>query len=99
MELIEKRGGACCYADPHVPVIPPTREHADFVGRKSVDITAETLTGYHAVLISTDHDAVDYTLIRDNARLVIDTRNVFAVIDCFKLSPTRSGRWLRMNVR
>lgn len=51
MELIEKWGGACHYIDPHVPVIPPTREHPDFVGRKSVDMTAETLTAYHAVLI------------------------------------------------
>lgn len=78
MELIEKRGGAYDYSDPHVPVIPPTREHADFTGRKSVETTAESVAAYHAVLIATDHDAVDYTLIRDNARLIVDTRNVFA---------------------
>ncbi len=30
------------------------------------------------MLISTDHDAVDYGLLRANAKLVIDTRNAMA---------------------
>jgi UDP-N-acetyl-D-glucosamine dehydrogenase len=30
------------------------------------------------VVIATDHDAVDYRLVVENARLVIDTRNVCA---------------------
>ncbi len=75
MELIEKRGGTCDFSDPHVPVITPTREHAEFNGRRSVDLTAAKLASYDAVVISTDHDAVDYALIAQEARLVIDTRN------------------------
>ena len=31
-----------------------------------------------AVLIATDHDDVDYALLAREARLVVDTRNVFA---------------------
>jgi len=30
------------------------------------------------VLISTDHDGVDYGLIATHGRLIVDTRNVFA---------------------
>ena len=78
MELIEKRGGTCDYHDPHVSEIPATREHAEFKGRRSVALLAETVAAYDAVLISTDHDAVDYALLATHARLIVDTRNVFA---------------------
>jgi UDP-N-acetyl-D-glucosamine dehydrogenase len=78
MELLERRGVQCSYHDPHVPVIPPTREHAEFTGRKSTAITAADMKGFDAVLLSTDHDDVDYQLIADNVDLVVDTRNRFA---------------------
>ena len=41
MELIEKRGAACDFHDPHVPVIPNTREHPEFAGRKTVQLARE----------------------------------------------------------
>ena len=74
MELLESRGARVAFHDPHVPVAPFTREHLDFAGRPSVALTADALRGFDAVLISTDHDAVDYALLQE-ARLVIDTRN------------------------
>ena len=76
LELLEERGAATAFHDPHVAVIPPTREHPEFTGRKSTALTASAITGYDCVLIATDHKAVDYALIAANARLVIDTRNV-----------------------
>ena len=36
------------------------------------------LASYDAVLIVTDHDNVDYRLIGEHARLIIDTRNACA---------------------
>jgi UDP-N-acetyl-D-glucosamine dehydrogenase len=78
MELLEKRGAKTDFHDPHIPTILPTREHGDFTGRTSVGLTAEALAGFDAVLLSTDHDAVDYDLVARHARLVIDTRNRFA---------------------
>jgi UDP-N-acetyl-D-glucosamine dehydrogenase len=78
MELIEKRGGRCDYHDPYVALIPPTREHGAFTGRNSVKLTAEAIATYDAVLISTDHDVVDYALLAAHARLIVDTRNAFA---------------------
>lgn len=78
IELIEERGGSCAFHDPHVAAIPPTREHADFTGRESVALSAETLAAHDVVLIATDHDAVDYGLIGRAARLVVDCRNRMA---------------------
>ena len=77
MELIEARGAAVAFHDPFVPKIPKTREHASLAGRASQALTAQTLAGYDAVLLATDHDDVDYALIAASARLVVDTRNVF----------------------
>ena len=46
-------------------------------GRRSAALTPGALAGADAVLISTDHDAVDYALIGEHARLIVDTRNAF----------------------
>jgi len=75
IELIENRGAHADYYDPYIPVIPPTREHADLAGRRSVQFDAATLSGYDAVLIATDHDEVDYNLLVEHAKVVVDTRN------------------------
>ena len=48
-----------------------TREHAELAGRASVALTPETLGGYDAVLISTDHAAVDYNLVAAHAKLIV----------------------------
>jgi UDP-N-acetyl-D-glucosamine dehydrogenase len=77
MDILRLRGAHVDYHDPHVPVIPPTREHGQYEGVRSTELTAETLGCYHAVVVSTDHDAVDYGLVAEHSRLVIDTRNVF----------------------
>jgi UDP-N-acetyl-D-glucosamine dehydrogenase len=75
IELLEKRGAEVHYHDPFIPVIPPTREHADLAGRRSVPLEAGTIATYDAVLIATDHDAVDYGYVAKSAKVVIDTRN------------------------
>jgi UDP-N-acetyl-D-glucosamine dehydrogenase len=75
IELMERRGTRVDYHDPYVPQIPMTREHAALAGRSSVDLTEQSLTAYDAVLISTDHDSVDYGLVSRHAPLVVDTRN------------------------
>ena len=78
MERIEKRGAQTAFHDPHVAELPPTREHAPLTGRRSVSLTAGTIKGFDAVLIVTDHDAVDYPLLAQSARIIVDTRNIFA---------------------
>jgi UDP-N-acetyl-D-glucosamine dehydrogenase len=78
LSLMEERGAVVDYHDPHVPEIPPTREHAQYSGRRSIALTAEALAGHTAVLICTDHDTVDYGLLESYPGLIVDTRNVMA---------------------
>ena len=78
IELLNKRGASVGFHDPYVDVVPITREHAELAGLKSTPLSAETLAGVDVVLISTDHDSIDYGLIAKEGRLVVDTRNVMA---------------------
>ena len=75
IELLEARGARVDYHDPFIDVIPVTREHADMAGRRSVDLTPAVIRKYDAALIATDHDKVDYSLLLDNSKILIDTRN------------------------
>ncbi|KRE04307.1 UDP-N-acetyl-D-glucosamine dehydrogenase [Bosea sp. Root381] len=78
IELLEQRGASVDYHDPHVPVIPRTREHAELAGRCSTSIEPGAVASYDALLIATDHDVVDYTALVAGAKLVVDTRNACA---------------------
>ncbi|TYC49191.1 nucleotide sugar dehydrogenase [Rhodobacterales bacterium] len=75
-DLFLSRGALVDYHDPHIPEIPPTRAFPSLLGRKSRDLSPEMLAEYDAVLISTDHDKVDWKLVAENSRLIVDTRNV-----------------------
>ena len=74
-ELLEAEGAEVAYHDPFVTVIPPTRQHASLAGRESLDLTPQTIAAFDAVLISTNHDGLDYQMLADEAKLIIDTRN------------------------
>lgn len=80
LELLEARGAKVDYHDPFVSIIPPTREHPTFTGRASVPCTPQTINGYDALVVVTDHDGVDYKMCAEHAKLIIDTRNVFAAV-------------------
>jgi UDP-N-acetyl-D-glucosamine dehydrogenase len=80
-ELLEHRGATVDYHDPHIPEVPMTRDHPEFAGRKSVDITAANVAAYDVVLVATDHADVDWDLVVDSAKLVVDTRNVCRAAD------------------
>jgi len=77
-ELLEERGAEVIYHDPYVPVVPRTREHPRYAGRKSVALTPKLLKNCTAALIATDHTSVDYALVCRHAPLVVDTRNACA---------------------
>ena len=73
IRLLEERGAEVQYHDPHVPSY---RE--DGHTRQGVDLTDETLTRSDAVVIITDHRAIDYRRVLDKSRLIVDTRNALA---------------------
>src|ERR1039458_2304563 len=78
IELLEKRGAKVDFHDPHVAMIPSTREYLHLEGRVSVALDEKTISSYDVLVVSTDHDAIDYALITKYGRLLIDTRNVFS---------------------
>lgn len=75
MELVKSAGGEIHYSDPHVPVFPVMREHK--FDLKSVDLTAEALNNFDAVILATNHDAFDYEFILDHSKLIVDSRGVY----------------------
>ena len=75
MELLEARGATLDFYDPHVPVVPNTREHPTINGRRGRTWAPTEFGAYDAALIVTDHDRVDYKVLASHVRLVIDTRN------------------------
>lgn len=80
MRLLEERGAIVDYHDPHVPRF---REHGH--ERAGVPLTSQVLESADAVVIITDHAAVDYQFVADHAGLVIDTRNATA-----KMNPSHA---------
>lgn len=75
MELLQEWGAILSYSDPNVPVFPKMREHS--FDLSSVDLTPESVAGYDAVILLTDHSDFDYDMIKENAKLLIDTRGKF----------------------
>lgn len=75
LEILKAQKADVSFHDPYVDEIPPTREHAAFTGMKSAALDIATLKAADAVVIVTDHDNIDYKLIAENAKLVVDTRN------------------------
>jgi UDP-N-acetyl-D-glucosamine dehydrogenase len=63
------------YYDPFVPIVHKSREHPVINGKESIAWTQEALRSYDAVLICTDHDAIDYDFLLTHSSLVVDTRN------------------------
>ena len=80
MDLLQERGAEVAFYDPYVPVIKPTREHARFAGRKSVEWKREIIASFDLVLIATNHSCVNYQELADWAHCIVDTRNAMAPV-------------------
>ncbi|MCH7526510.1 MAG: nucleotide sugar dehydrogenase [Planctomycetes bacterium] len=76
IELLQARGAAVDYNDPHVPGTHKQREHD--LGLRSKKLSASMLRSYDCVLIATDHSAYDFPWIVKHAKLIVDTRNATA---------------------
>jgi UDP-N-acetyl-D-glucosamine dehydrogenase len=81
MDRLRERGAEVAYHDPHIPVIPATREHPRWTGVRSVPWDQSTISAFDVVVIATRHDAVNYQALAEWARCIIDTRNAMAGID------------------
>ena len=72
MEKLRHLGAEVAYSDPHVPTFPKMRRHK--LDRSSVSLDHAAIASYDCVLLATDHDKFDYELIKNAARLIVDTR-------------------------
>jgi len=73
IQLLAEKGADVVYHDPLVPSLSHEGQALE-----SVALTAELLANADAVVIVTDHSSIDYDLIRESGRPVLDTRNVLA---------------------
>jgi UDP-N-acetyl-D-glucosamine dehydrogenase len=73
LRLLEDQGARVSYHDPYVPRFEENGHRYE-----SVPLTQATVAAADCIMIVTDHDDLDYQLIRDNARRVVDTRNALA---------------------
>ena len=76
IELLREKGAEVVYHDPYVRSLD-----VGGVAVPHTDLTAEAVAAAGAVLIITGHSSVDYQTVVENARLVLDTRNVLASHD------------------
>jgi UDP-N-acetyl-D-glucosamine dehydrogenase len=73
MRLLEQQGAEVVFHDPH---IASYREDGHV--RSGVDLTQNELRRADAVVIVTNHRAIDYQMLMDNAGLIVDSRNAMA---------------------
>ena len=71
--LLNKYKSRVEYFDPYIPNFIFNK-----VKKTSLnDLNSEVLKRFDAVIILTDHSSVDYKLIKNNSKLIVDTRNVY----------------------
>jgi UDP-N-acetyl-D-glucosamine dehydrogenase len=70
-ELLEDRGANLAYHDSFVPSVP------QFDGAESESLTEEMLADQDLVIITTNHDDIDFDFVAEHAELVFDTRDSF----------------------
>ncbi len=77
IEILIERGADVSYSDPHIPSSPKMRSWPTLPAMDSVALSADVIQRADAVLISTNHSAVDYDMVAKHAKLVVDTRGVY----------------------
>jgi UDP-N-acetyl-D-glucosamine dehydrogenase len=80
LDLLKERGAEVAYYDPYVPIIRTTREHAYWVGIRSVEWNKQTVEGFDVAIIATNHQVINYQELADWASCIVDTRNAMSGI-------------------
>ncbi len=76
LRLIELLNGRDVKVSYHDPIIPYLK--IGTIDMQSIALTAKTLAGFDCVVIATDHSQVNYKLILKSAKMIFDTRNIYA---------------------
>ena len=77
MALLHQKGAKVRYADPYVPSLPG-RSWPGGVDMTTEALTPDAIAAADCVAILTEHRSVDYGMVLDSAKLIVDTRNAIA---------------------
>lgn len=72
MDLLQAKGAHIDYSDPHIPRFPKKRDYA--FDLQSLALTPKVIRDHDCLILTTDHDAFDYGMLLQHARLIVDTR-------------------------
>ena len=75
IDLLIRMGANIKYNDPYFPEFPKFRKYNFTID--SIEITSENLEFFDCIVLLTDHDSFDYELIKNNSKLIIDTRGKY----------------------
>ena len=74
MDRFLELGAQVEFYDPWIPIIPASREHMDWKGKKSIVWDEQTIKSFDASVIVTNHDLVDYSSLKKwSFKCIIDT--------------------------
>lgn len=73
MTLLEHGGAKVDYYDKFVPKIK-WNETEKF---SKDELSANMINSYDTIVVLTDHSNIDYNFVKENSKLIVDTRNVF----------------------
>jgi UDP-N-acetyl-D-glucosamine dehydrogenase len=78
LDRIKALGGEVEFYDPYVLEIGPTREHANWQGKRSIQWNEQTIRSFDAAVIVTAHSNVNYEQLVKWVKCIVDTRNALA---------------------
>ena len=75
-KILKKKNCKVYFHDPYIKEIYGSEKNY-FTRSKSIKITPKNLRSFSSSVIVTDHDELNYDLIRKNSKLIFDSRNVY----------------------
>ncbi|MDD4953415.1 MAG: nucleotide sugar dehydrogenase [Candidatus Omnitrophica bacterium] len=72
IDILKRKGSRVSYTDPLIPYLK-----INSIDLRSVELTKSVVGKFDCVVIATDHSSIDYGLILRNAKMILDTRNVY----------------------
>ena len=70
-------GASVSYSDPYIPEF--TKLNKNNFNQKSLNINIENLKKQDCIILLTDHDSYDYTMLQKYCKLIIDTKGKFKI--------------------
>lgn len=72
IEILQNTAKKTSYHDPLIPYLKINN-----LNLKSTRLARQALSGFDCVVIATDHSCIDYKFVRENSKIIFDTRNVY----------------------